>query len=377
MAGPRSASILAINVGSSSVKAGLSKFPGEHEQFHFDLPLQQNGVEDLVDHLADRLAATDAVPIDAIGHRVVHGGDRFEPLHVDAGTLGALDELSALAPLHNPPALSGIRAALARWPNAQHFAVFDTAFHRRMPAVASTYAVPEAWRQAGLRRFGFHGLSHAGVMETVSEALGARPEMLRIVSCHLGNGASACAMDRGVSRDTSMGMTPLEGLVMGTRPGDMDIGAAGHLHRTLGLSLSDFERALNHDCGLAALAGYDGDFRRIEEAAAMGDERAAFAIEAFCYRVRKYIGAYAAAMGGLDVVAFTGGIGERSGSTRTRICASLGFLGIEMDEQRNHDARLGDADAIQVQRKGAAVRVLVVKAREERTIAKHVFASLS
>ena len=371
------ANILAINVGSSSVKAGVTAFPGSRERFHAELPLQGGAIETLLGDIAERLIEDRAATIDAVGHRVVHGGDRFEPLPLDASALADLDRLAHLAPLHNPPALAGIRAALARWPRARHYAVFDTAFHQHMPAVAATYAVPEAWRAAGLRRFGFHGLSHGAVAQAVASALGRRADQLRIVSCHLGNGASACAIDRGASRDTSMGMTPLEGLVMGTRPGDLDSGAAGHLRRTLGLSLEDFENALHHECGLAALGGHGGDFRRIEQAAAAGDERAAFAIEAFAYRVRKYIGAYAAAMGGLDALAFTGGIGERSWSIRERICEPLGFLGLRLDTRRNRAARAGGADAIQLQADGAPVPVLAVAAREERAIAEQVFAGLS
>ena len=369
--------ILALNVGSSSVKAALVESPRGAERLRVELPLHGRTIEEIVGAVADQVRRDAVGSLAAIGHRVVHGGPRFDPLPLDPGSLGALDELASLAPLHNPPALRGVRAALAHWPAVPHFAVFDTAFHQRMPAVAATYAVPEAWRATGLRRFGFHGLSHGAVMEAVASALRARPESLRIVSCHLGNGASACAIDRGASCDTSMGMTPLEGLVMGTRPGDLDSGAAGHLQRTLGLSVDEFERGLQHDSGLAGLAGHGGDFRRIEQAAADGDERAAFAIEVFAYRVRKYIGAYAAAMGGIDALAFTGGIGERSWSARARICGSLGFLGISIDEERNRAAHAAGADAIPVQRDGAAVAVLVVKAREELAIAQQVSASLS
>ena len=368
--------ILAINVGSSSVKAGLVEEPAGAERLHLQLPLAGQPIEDVVASLSSRLREHDEPSVDAVGHRVVHGGDRFEPLPITAGTLAELDALSHLAPLHNPPALRGVRAALAHWPAVPHFAVFDTAFHRRMPAIASTYAVPQSWRSSGVRRFGFHGLSHGAVAAVVARELGRASDSLRIVSCHLGNGASACAINRGVSCDTSMGMTPVEGLVMGTRPGDLDAGAAAHVLRATGMTPEAFEHALQHDCGLAALAGHGGDFRRIEAAASSGDERSIFALDLFAYRVRKYIGAYAAAMEGLDAIAFTGGIGEHSSSMRARICSSLGFLGVRVDEALNAATDLSGVDAVPIHGEGTAVGVLVVKAREERAIARHVFTCL-
>jgi acetate kinase len=310
--------ILVINVGSSSVKLSVTELPAGAQVFKADLPLGSETVEAVLASIPRLLEAQRVSGIDAVGHRVAHGGDRFrEAARIDDALLAEIEALNVLAPLHNPPAVAGIRFAQLRWPDVPHVAVFDTAFHADMPAAATTYAVPEEWRRAGIRRFGFHGSSHKYVMERVARALEVSPAELRIVSCHLGNGASVCAIERGRSIDTSMGMTALEGLVIGSRSGDIDPGVAGHVHRTLGLSLEEIEDALYRRSGLVALSGRGNDLRDIEAAAAQGDGPAQLALTVYAYRARKYIGAYAAAMGGLDVLAFTGGIGENSASMRT------------------------------------------------------------
>jgi acetate kinase len=239
-----------------------------------------------------------------------------------------------------------------------------------MPAYASTYAVPQSWREAGLRRYGFHGISHEHVMEAVAEHLAAPAAGLRIISCHLGNGASVCAIDRGSSVDTSMGMTALEGLVMGSRCGDLDPGAYPYLMQTLGLSAQQIERSLYDDSGLKGLSGGSADLREVEAQASKGHARAQLALQVFAYRVRKYIGAYAAVMGGCDVMAFTGGIGENSAGMRRRICQGFEFLGLHLDEDRNGAAGPEASEAIELQRPHSHLKLLVIRAREEWMIAR-------
>jgi acetate kinase len=269
-----------------------------------------------------------------------------------------------------------VRLARAVWPDVPQIAVFDTAFHLTAPAFATTYAVPEEWRAAGLRRFGFHGTSHKYVALRAAEALGQPADRLQIVSCHLGNGASVCAINRGQSMDTSMGLTPLEGLVMGTRSGDLDPGAFGFLSRRLGLTVEQVEAALYNDSGLKALAG-SGDMRAAEDRAAAGDPAAQLAIEIYAYRARKYIGAYAAAMGGLDAIVFTGGIGENSASMRRRICDGLEFMGLMLDHDRNQTVDLADHAAPQIQAWGSRIRVIVTETAEQLQIARETAAALA
>ena len=370
--------ILVINVGSSSVKLSVTELPAGAQVFKADLPLGSETVEGVLASIPRLLEAQLVSGIDALGHRVAHGADRFrEAARIDDALIAEIEALNALAPLHNPPAVAGIRFARSRWPDIPQVAVFDTAFHCDMPAAATTYAVPEEWRRAGIRRFGFHGSSHKYVMEHVARALEVSPAELRIVSCHLGNGASVCAIERGQSIDTSMGMTALEGLVMGSRSGDIDPGLAGHVHRTLGLSLEEIEDALYRRSGLAALSGRGNDLRDIEEAAAQGDGPAQLALTVYAYRVRKYIGAYAAAMGGLDVVAFTGGIGENSASMRRRICDRLEVLGLRLDERANASLHLQAFEAAEIQHANSRIRVIVTQAREQWMIAQEVHRLLS
>lgn len=310
--------------------------------------------------------------LDGVVHRVVHGGDVFRaPVRLDAAVLRQLDALGSLAPLHNPPAIAAIRAAQAAFCGTAHIAAFDTAFHSTLPARAREYALPEEFRgKDGVRRYGFHGLSHAQVVVRVAERLRRPTAELRIVSCHLGNGASVAAIEGGRSVDTSMGMTPLEGLVMGTRGGDIDPGVLLHLLSDSGLSVSELDDALNHRSGLKGLAGTN-DMREIERRADEGDAACALALEVHAHRVRKYIGAYAAVMGGVDAIAFTGGIGENSASTRARCLARLGFLGVNFDAARNLGVSLSEEDpCTDISAAAAAVRTLVVRADEELTMVR-------
>ncbi|MFN3936305.1 MAG: acetate/propionate family kinase [Gemmobacter sp.] len=387
--------ILVFNAGSSSLKFGLFQIDGAHEAHRVkgtfdrfreggcDLKLSVDGVESRERMpLPDLAAAIGAVPgliarhapgaLDVVGHRIAHGGDRFAgPVGLDPETLAAIEALTPLAPLHNPANLEAVRLAREVWPELRQVGVFDTAFHLGAPPFATTYAVPEAWRKAGLRRYGFHGTSHKYVALRAAEAIGQPVDRLQIVSCHLGNGASVCAINRGRSMDSSMGLTPLEGLVMGTRSGDVDPGAFGYLSRELGLSIERIEDALYNDSGLKALAG-TSDMRDVEERAAGGDPAAQLAIEIYAYRARKYIGAYAAAMGGIDALVFTGGIGENSASMRRRICDGLEFMGVTLDHDRNQRVDLADHAAPELQVWGGRVRVIVTETAEQLQIAREV-----
>ncbi|MCH8467744.1 MAG: acetate/propionate family kinase, partial [Roseinatronobacter sp.] len=331
--------------------------------------------------------ATQAVPaalsdagisgIEAVGHRIAHGGAEFaRAQEITPEILARITALIPLAPLHNPANLAAVRVARDVWPDVPHWAVFDTSFHLTNPARATTYAVPQAWRAAGLRRFGFHGTSHKYVAERAAEELGQPLRDLRIISLHLGNGASACAIARGESVDSSMGMTPLEGLVMGTRSGDVDPGLFGYLSRQMGLSIAQIESALHSESGLKGLTG-SSDMRDVEARAAAGDPDAQLAINLYAYRARKYIGAYAAAMGGLDALVFTGGIGENSPSMRRRICDGLEFMGLKLDHDRNMGICLDGRAAPQIQAYGARVNVLVTETAEQLMIAQEVANALA
>lgn len=365
--------ILVINVGSSNVKLSVIELPAGAQLFKAELPIGKSDSDAVLGSIPALLEAERVPTIEAVGHRVTHGADRFrEATRIDEAAIAAIESLSPLAPLHNPPAAAGIRVARTCWPDVPQVAVFDTAFHGDMPPQATAYAVPEEWRKAGVRRFGFHGTSHKYVMERVAQALEVSPRELRIVSCHLGNGASLCAIERGVSIDTSMGMTPLEGLVMGSRSGDIDPGLAGHVHRTLGLSAEEIEDALYRKSGLAGLSGRGNDLRKVEAAAAEGDTRAQLALAVYAYRARKYIGAYTAAMGGVDVLAFTGGIGENSASMRRRICDRLEFLGLRLDDEANSALHLEGFEAAEIQHAHSLVRVIVTQTREQWMIAQEV-----
>jgi acetate kinase len=309
--------------------------------------------------------------IDAIGHRVVHGGPRFvAPTRITRDVVDAIREVSSLAPLHNANALQGIEAGLKLLPNIPAGAVFDTAFHRTLPLVASTYAIRQALsEQHHLRRYGFHGISHQYVSQRLLKCLGRNAAGTRLITCHLGNGASICAIRDGKSIDTSMGLTPMEGLVMGTRSGDVDPGLVLHLMTQLKMSAADVDDLLNHRSGLFGVSGISGDLREIEKAAESGNRHAKLAMELFAYRVRKYIGAYAAVLGGVDAIAFAGGIGEHSHAMRQQICKGLEFLGIELELARDPRATGAACERIST----GAVEVWIVPTNEEAQIARQLF----
>ena len=316
--------------------------------------------------------------VSVIAHRVVHGGERFiEATIVTQEVLSELEKLSPLAPLHNPRNIEGIREMLRLFPAVPHVAVFDTAFHHTLPAYAYLYGLPyELYEEKAVRRYGFHGASHAYVALRASEFLKRRPNELEIVSCHLGNGSSLCAVDHGRSVDTTMGFTPAEGLIMGTRCGDVDAGIPAFLERSQGLTPAQIEELLNKKSGLLGLSGVSSDMREVLKAADEGHARALLALKSYCYRVRKYIGAYVAAMGGLDVVVFTGGIGQGSAMVRALALQGLSCMGIILDEQRNRDAH-GFDEICRISTDDSQVTVLIVPTDEERMMARDALRALS
>lgn len=364
--------VLVINSGSSSVKyqvidtgASRALVRGKIERLSGEKAYRQA--------LGDVKEAASGYRIDAVGHRVVHGGERFSLPHIiDDDVLQVIESCVPLAPLHNPANLAGIKAAREILPSVPHVAVFDTAFHSRMPRRALTYAIdPEIADRMNIRRYGFHGISHAYVTKKAADYLECGLDRLRLVSCHLGNGASACAVEFGTSTETSMGMTPLEGLVMGTRCGDIDPAVVLKLQQEGGYSPDEVEDLLNSRSGLLGLSGIGKDLRDIEAKAAEGDDRARLSIAVFAHRVRKYIGAYAAAMGGIDALVFTGGIGESSVPMRRRILQQFEFLGLRLDHDRNDDCRVNHEHPVQeISEEHSPVRALVVATDEELMIAR-------
>lgn len=312
----------------------------------------------------------------AVGHRVVHGGARFtQPTLITEDVLKEIEAVSPLAPLHNPINLVGIREARSAVPGVPHVAVFDTAFHHTLPPYAYLYGLPYEYFDKGVRRYGFHGPSHLYVGLKAAEFLGRPFNELELVSCHLGNGASVCAIDHGRSVDTSMGLTPLEGLIMGTRAGSFDPAILIHLMRTENLSADQLDKLVNQQSGLKGLSGISNDMREIERAAEQGHHRALLAVKSFAYQVRKCIGAYMAAMAGIDALIFTGGIGQGSAGTRSLACQTLGCLGITIDEAKNH-AACGKDTVCDISIDGAPVRILVIPTDEERMIARETLRAI-
>lgn len=389
--------ILVFNAGSSSLKFALidtaapgpALARGTFDRFGpegCDLALDAGaGPERRRAPCPDIAAAIAAVPgliaahpaPQAVGHRMVHGGAEFDhAVRLTPQLVERIAALTPLAPLHNPANLEGVRQATAVWPDLPQVAVFDTAFHLGAPPRATTYAVPAEWRAAGLRRYGFHGTSHRAVAARAARLLGRPAEALCLVTLHLGNGASACAVAGGRSVDTSMGLSPLEGLVMGTRPGDLDPGAQDFLIRELGLAPAEIARRLHRDSGLRGLCGAS-DLRDIQARADTGEPEAELALEVYCYRARKYVGAYAAAMGQLDGVVFTGGVGENAPRIRARICAGLGLLGVRLDPDLNASLRLPPGGAARIEAAGSPVAVIVAESGEEVQIAAEVAACLA
>lgn len=395
---PRAELALVVNCGSSSVKyrlldprAGQVIARGAVERIgedgsHLEHRVGDDLVREVPGPFADHGAAVDGMrrafesfgphPDDVrpsvVGHRMVHGGTAFtDPVLVDDDVLAALDRLNDLAPLQNPAGVAAIRSARRAFPDLPHVAVFDTAFHATLPPHASTYAIPATWRKEyGIRRYGFHGSSYAYVSRRAARLLGRDLAEINLIALHLGNGASACAVAGGRSVDTSMGLTPLQGLVMGTRSGDVDPAIPAHLARVAGLAPEDVDHALNHASGLLGLAGAN-DLREVGRRAAGGDPDARLALDVYCYRIRCYVGAYYAALGRVDAVVFTAGVGEHSAEVRARALAGLHALGIVVDPARNEAATEGPR---LISPDGAAVAVLVVPTDEEREIATRALA---
>jgi acetate kinase len=406
--------ILVLNVGSSSLKFQLTDTDGEAIAANRDRRLARGQIEriggeailtlsagssgssrttahirnhsEAVEHviawLTDDASGVDiesATEIEAVGHRVVHGGEMFtKSTLIDATVRSEIEELIDLAPLHNPHNLRGIAAARAvLGENIPQVAVFDTAFHQSLPEMAYLYAIPyQFYRRYRVRRYGFHGTSHRYVAYRYRQITGRTREQTRIITLHLGNGASACAISAGRSVDTSMGFTPLEGLVMGTRSGDLDPAILDFISTKEGLSLNDVDTVLNKQSGLLGVSGLTADMRELlDEEDANDDRRARLAIDLFCYRVRKYIGSYIAAMNGVDAVIFAGGIGENSPAVRERICTGMDWLGIQLDGERNGQLRNGAEGRFD--HTDSRVELWVVPTDEELLIARDTWRVVS
>jgi acetate kinase len=361
--------VLVVNAGSSSLKLSLLG-PGDETLAtrELDAPSPTIDEQELRDALADG-----AGEADAIGCRIVHGGERFrDAVVVDDAVEAALRELVDLAPLHQPRSLAALDAVRRVLPELPAVACFDTAFHATLPAAASTYALPAAWRERWrLRRYGFHGLSHAWIARRAAQLIGHDGPGLRLVSAHLGAGASLCAIGDGRSLDTTMGFTPLEGLVMATRSGSVDPGMLLWLLEHTEFSPRGLGEGLEHDSGIKGLAG-TADMRELERAAAAGEADARLALAVYLHRLRGAIAAMAASLGGIDALAFTGGVGERSAGVRAGAAAGLGFLGVAIDAAANDAAKVD----VEISADGASVRTLVIEAREDLEIARQTRAAL-
>ena len=396
--------ILVVNCGSSSLKYNLfdtgdekRNAQGEIERIgeegtchtyssatkEMTKDLPRGSHHEAFNAMVEALTATDTgviastTEISAVGHRVVHGGDKYSQARIiDDEVLAEIEKAAALAPLHNPINLVGINLAGKLFPHAPQVAVFDTAFHQTLPAYAYLYGLPyEYFEKKQIKRYGFHGTSHAYVSLKVAEFLERPYNELETIVCHLGNGASICAVDHGRSIDTSMGLTPAEGLIMGTRCGDIDPAIILHLIRTEGMNIDELHRLINNEGGLKGLSGISNDMREIEAAANQGHHRALLAFKTFCYRVRKYIGAYYAAMGGLDAIAFTGGIGQGSAGVRSLACQGLTKMGVRIDEKKNRAVK-GPQEPVDISEDNAPVRVLVIPTDEELMIARETIRTL-
>ncbi|MFC0503232.1 acetate/propionate family kinase [Micromonospora costi] len=359
--------VLVLNCGSSSVKYRL--YDGDDVRAKGTVERVGEPGGGPADHetaVRQILADLDLTGLTAVGHRVVHGGKRFgEPVRIDDGVLAAIRDLVPLAPLHNPPNLAGIEVARHALPDVPQVAVFDTAFHRTLPEAAATYAIDrDTAERYGIRRYGFHGTSHAYVSRRTAELLDRPYDETNTITLHLGNGASACAVAGGRSVATSMGMSPLEGLVMGTRSGDIDPTVIFHLRREGGLSVDDIDDLLNHRSGLLGLTGAN-DMREVLDRRDAGDPAAALAFDVYCRRITGYVGAYYALLGRVDAVTFTAGVGEHAAPVRAAALAGLNRLGIAVDPERN----AGKGDRV-ISPDGAEVAVCVIATDEEREIAR-------
>lgn len=387
--------ILVINCGSSSLKYQLFEMDNEAvlakglverigiqgsilthrvngEKFIKETPMDNHtdAIKHVIDALLDKEhgVISDMTEINAVGHRVVHGGEKYsKSAIVDDKVLKDLEDLSKLAPLHNPANVIGIKACKELMPGVPNAIVFDTSFHQTMPKDAYMYAIPyELYEKYGVRKYGFHGTSHNYVAHKAAEFLGKDIKDMKIITCHLGNGASICAVKGGVSVDTSMGFTPLEGIAMGTRSGDIDPAVVPFLVQELGKNVDEVLNIFNKKSGVLGLSGVSSDFRDIEEACNKGNERAKLALDVYHYRVKKYIGSYAAAMGGLDCIVFTAGLGENGSGTREACCEGLEFLGVEIDKELNKVR----GELKEISSKDSKVKVVLVPTDEELMIAR-------
>ena len=387
--------ILVLNCGSSSIKyklfdmdckeviaqGGIEKIGlkgsflkftlpnGEKKILEKDIPEHTVGVEFILHTLTDPEygAIKSLDEINAVGHRMVHGGERFsKSVLLDKEVLEAFTACNDLAPLHNPANLKGVDAISAILPNIPQVGVFDTAFHQTMPDYAYLYAVPyELYEKYGVRRYGFHGTSHRYVSQRVCEYLGVKPEGLKLITCHIGNGGSIAAIKDGKCIDTTMGLTPLEGLMMGTRSGDIDAGAVTFIMDKEGLNTTGISNLLNKKSGVLGVSGVSSDMRELEAAVAEGNPKAILAEKMYFYRIKKYIGAYAAALGGVDVILFTGGVGENQASCRAGVCKGLEFMGVKLDAEKN---KVRGEEAI-ISAADSKVKVVVIPTDEELLIA--------
>ena len=392
--------ILVINCGSSSLKyqfldmnnesvlaKGLVERIGiegsvlKHEKTGMDKEVINADIKDheialklVMDALVNEKygAIKDLSEIDAVGHRVVHGGESFaKSVLIDENVMKGIKDCIDLAPLHNPPNITGIRACQKLLPNVKMVAVFDTAFHQTMPESSYIYAIPyEYYEKYRIRRYGFHGTSHLFVSERAAQIMGKNKEDLNIITCHLGNGASVSAIKGGKCIDTSMGLTPLEGLIMGTRSGDMDPAIVTFLMEKEGLSAKEVDNILNKKSGVLGISGVSSDFRDIEEEAEKGNKKAQLALDMFHTRVKKYIGAYAAQLGHVDALVFTAGLGENSAESREEICKNMDFLGIEIDTNVNK----GRGKETLISTENSKVKVYIIPTNEELVIARDTLA---
>lgn len=394
--------VLVLNCGSSSIKyklfdmdhkaviaqGGIEKIGlkdsflkltlpnGEKKILEKDIPEHTVGVEFILQTLtgAEYGVVKSMDEIDAVGHRMVHGGEKFsQSVLLTPEVLEAFAACNDLAPLHNPANLKGVHAISAILPNVPQVGVFDTAFHQTMPDYAYMYAVPyELYQRYGVRRYGFHGTSHRYVSKRVCEFLGVNPEGQRIITCHIGNGGSITAIKDGKSVDTSMGLTPLEGLMMGTRSGDIDAGAVTYIMEKEGLDAAGLSNLLNKKSGVMGIFGESSDMRDLEAAVAAGNPRARLAENMYFYRIKKYIGAYAAALGGVDILVFTGGVGENQASARWGACEGLEFMGVKLDAEKN---KVRGEEAV-ISTDDSKVKVVVIPTDEELMIASDTMAIL-
>jgi len=395
--------ILVLNCGSSSIKyklfdmttkevlaqGGIEKIGlvgsflkltlpnGEKKILEKDIPEHTAGIEFILNTLVNPEygAIKSLDEINAVGHRMVHGGERFsESVLLNKEVLDAFIACNDLAPLHNPANLKGVNAVSAILPNVPQVGVFDTAFHQTMPDYAYMYAIPyELYEKYGVRRYGFHGTSHRYVSQRVCEFLGVDPKGKKIITCHIGNGGSISAIKDGKCIDTSMGLTPLEGLVMGTRSGDIDAGAVTFIMEKEGLNATGVSNLLNKKSGVLGVSGVSSDMRELEAAVAAGNPKAILAEKMYFYRIKKYIGAYAAALGGVDIILFTGGVGENQANCRSEVCEGLEFMGVKIDLEKN---KVRGEEAI-ISADDSKVTVAVIPTDEELMIASDTLAILN